>query len=118
MACIVLRRRELRFIPVDGLSERNASHMPSYDFRCPECDERFEITRPAGTAQNVCCPACGTLAKRVFTPVGVVFKGSGFHNTDYRSRPKDDTPAPKSDAPACAASADDGCAGCPAASSN
>jgi putative FmdB family regulatory protein len=97
--------------------------MPSYDFRCPECDERFEVTLPVGTANNVCCPVCEAPAKRVFTPVGVVFKGSGFHNTDYRSHPKDDAPAPKSDSsaptsdtPSCAGSDGGGCAGCPAAS--
>ena len=97
--------------------------MPSYDFRCPECDVRFEVTRPVGETDGVCCPDCGTAAKRVFTPVGVVFKGSGFHNTDYRSRPKDDSPAPKSDsksdskgdAAACS-NAGSGCSGCPAAS--
>ncbi len=97
--------------------------MPSYDFRCPECDERFEVTRPAGAAKDVCCPACDTPAKRVFTPVGVVLKGSGFHNTDYRSRaaddsasPKSEAPATKSGAPACGAAEAGGCSGCPAAS--
>lgn len=90
--------------------------MPSYDFRCPECDERFEVTRPAGTKDDVCCPDCGVPAKRVFTPVGVVFKGSGFHNTDYRSRPQADSTPPKSEPPACGNSDGGGCAGCPAAS--
>ena len=90
--------------------------MPSYDFRCPECDERFEVTRPVGTASGVCCPVCDAPAKRVFTPVGVVLKGSGFHNTDYRPRPAEDGPAPKGDAPACGAAEGGGCAGCPAAS--
>ena len=89
--------------------------MPSYDFRCPECDERFEVTRPVGAASDVCCPTCGNQAKRVFTPVGVVFKGSGFHNTDYRSRPKESAPAPKADAPACSGGDGGGCANCPAA---
>lgn len=90
--------------------------MPSYDFRCPECDERFEVTRRAGTATDVCCPVCDAPAKRIFTPVGVHFKGSGFHNTDYRSRPAEESPAPKSDAPACPAAEGGGCAGCPSAS--
>ena len=91
--------------------------MPTYDFRCPECEERFEVTRPVGPTSDVCCPQCDAPAKRVFTPVGVVFKGSGFHNTDYRSRPKEDSPSSKGDAPSCdKASEDGGCAGCPAAS--
>ena len=84
--------------------------MPTYDFRCPECEERFEVTRPVGATADVCCPQCDVPAKRVFTPVGVVFKGSGFHNTDYKTRPKEDS------APSCPAKSESGgCAGCPAA---
>ena len=90
--------------------------MPSYDFRCPECDERFEVTRPAGGAVDVCCPVCDAPAKRIFTPVGMVLKGSGFHNTDNRPRQKDDASSPKSDAPSCPAAEGGGCVGCPSAS--
>lgn len=61
--------------------------MPTYEFKCPACDERFEVDRPMGQTAGVCCPACGTPAKRVFSPSAVVFKGSGFHNTDYKKRP-------------------------------
>lgn len=83
--------------------------MPAYDFRCPECDVTFEVVRPASETAAVCCPDCGAVAKRVFTPVGVHFKGSGFHSTDYRA-------APKKDEPACpAAGSKDGCSSCPAA---
>ena len=92
--------------------------MPAYDFRCPECGDVFEVVRPSGSTGDVCCPQCGVPAKRVFTPVGVVFKGSGFHNTDYKARPKEDAaPAPaKADAPACPAAKDGGgCSSCPAA---
>lgn len=81
--------------------------MPAYDFKCTDCDTVFEIVRPVGAASAEPCPSCGGETKRVFTPVGVVFKGSGFHNTDYKSRPKDDSAAKttcekKSDSPACA----------------
>jgi len=92
--------------------------MPAYDYRCPACDDLFEVTRPASARDEVCCPSCGTVAKRVFTPVGVVFKGSGFHNTDYKPRPKEDAPAssPASEAPSCPAAKDGGgCSSCPAA---
>ena len=92
--------------------------MPTYDFRCTDCDDRFEVVRAAGSTEDVCCPDCGAPAKRVFTPVGVVFKGSGFHNTDYKKRPKEEGPsaAPKEDAPACpAAKEGGGCSSCPAA---
>jgi hypothetical protein len=65
-------------------------------------------------------------ARRVFTPVGVVFKGSGFHSTDYapgdrgsRSSEGADTPAPKPDGggDSCpAAGSSDSCGSCPAGS--
>ena len=86
--------------------------MPTYDFRCTECDNVCEVTRPAGVSDPVACPTCGGDTKRVFSPVGVVFKGSGFHNTDYRS-----TSEPKKDESGACPSADtasDACAGCPA----
>lgn len=78
--------------------------MPAYDYKCTACDEVFEVNRPMGSNEPVTCSACGAPAKRVFTPVGVAFKGSGFHNTDYRPRPKDDS------APACPAKSDGSCA--------
>lgn len=53
----------------------------------------------------VSCPECGCEAKRVFSPVGVAFKGSGFHNTDYRAKPKEESggcPAKSDTSPKCA----------------
>lgn len=77
--------------------------MPQYDYRCTACDEVFEVTRPVGKAGEECCPSCGAPAKRVFTPVGVHFKGSGFHNTDYKPKPKESSEAScPSATPACA----------------
>ena len=69
--------------------------MPAYDFKCIKCGETVEITRPSSDDSPVACPSCGGHTRRVFGPVGVHFKGSGFHNTDYR---KD---APAAEAPAC-----------------
>lgn len=88
--------------------------MPAYDYRCTQCDERFEVNRQMGSTAEECCPSCGGSAKRVFTPVGVAFKGSGFHNTDYRSKAAEKTDAP---APACPAKKEgsSACSGCPAA---
>ena len=87
--------------------------MPAYDFRCIECETVCEVTRPVGATDPVPCPECGGDTKRVFSPVGVVFKGSGFHNTDYRS-----TSEGKQDAPKTCPSSDtssDACSKCPAA---
>lgn len=85
--------------------------MPAYDYRCTQCAELFEVSRPMGSKAEEHCPKCGALAKRVFSPVGVAFKGSGFHNTDYRPRPKEESGTPSS----CAARSDSpSCASCPA----
>lgn len=75
--------------------------MPAYDYRCITCDERFEVTRSSSDKTEVRCPECGGETKRVFTPLGVHFKGSGFHNTDYRkSEPATSESAP-SETKAC-----------------
>ena len=93
--------------------------MPSYDFRCPSCSCVFEISRPVGQASEAAaCPECHSHAKRVFAPVGVLFKGSGFHNTDYRAKPSGepsgDTRAAASDSGTAACGASDACSSCPA----
>lgn len=77
--------------------------MPRYDYRCTECRELFEVTRQAGQAAEENCPACGAPAKRVFTPVGVHFKGSGFHNTDYKPQTKSEPACPSASpsSPSC-----------------
>ncbi|MDZ4168987.1 MAG: FmdB family zinc ribbon protein [Coriobacteriia bacterium] len=85
--------------------------MPSYDFRCTACELVFEVTRPMTSSKPERCPVCDATTKRVFTPVGVAFKGSGFHNTDYRPKPSEQADT------ACPAKSDSkpGCTGCPAA---
>ncbi len=94
--------------------------MPAYDYRCTSCEQVFEVNRPMSARGDEHCPACGCVGARLFSPVGVAFKGTGFHNTDYKPRPKDPSetkPAEtKSTAPAaCPASTGSGCAGCAAA---
>jgi putative FmdB family regulatory protein len=91
--------------------------MPAYDFRCTSCSHTFEITRPLGSSEAPDCPACGEPTKRVFTPVGVHFKGSGFYSTDHKAKnPAAKPPEAKpAEAPACSKSDSPGCAGCPAA---
>ncbi len=85
--------------------------MPAYDFKCEDCSTVFEITRPIGQRGDVVCPECGGSTKRVFSPVGVVFKGSGFHNTDYRPKP----PAEKEEPAPCSGTGSSACESCPAA---
>lgn len=59
--------------------------MPTYDYRCKQCGKIHEITHGFNDPRPTTCPACGGPLARVFHPVGVVFKGSGFHKTDYSS---------------------------------
>jgi putative FmdB family regulatory protein len=90
--------------------------MPAYDFRCKTCKHTFEVVRPAGETTPPECPECGGETKRVFTPVGVHFKGSGFYNTDYKGKNAAGGSEPKKETPSCpSAGNSDGCAGCPAA---
>jgi putative FmdB family regulatory protein len=93
--------------------------MPAYDFRCTACDHIFEIVRSFGSASgSECCPRCEAAAKRIFTPVGVVFKGSGFHNTDYRTKPSEsssESTAAADTSPASSCGSAEACASCPAA---
>jgi putative FmdB family regulatory protein len=60
--------------------------MPVYTYRCENCGVQFERTQKFSEQALTRCPECGkkTLHK-VYTPVGVVFKGSGFYATDHRS---------------------------------
>jgi putative FmdB family regulatory protein len=57
--------------------------MPTYDYRCKDCGTTHEIQQGFNDERPTTCPACGGHLARVFHPVGVVFKGSGFHKTDY-----------------------------------
>jgi putative FmdB family regulatory protein len=61
--------------------------MPIYEYRCSNCTHVFEVLHEVGGHPGPCpnCGATGT-AHRVFTSVGLIFKGSGFHTTDYRKR--------------------------------
>lgn len=58
--------------------------MPRYDYKCEDCDRVFETTHGVNDSLDG-CPACGGKVRRLFHPVGIIFKGSGFYKTDYRS---------------------------------
>ena len=58
--------------------------MARYDYHCPSCNATFEVEHPMSAHPKVSCPSCGHEAERVFDPSAIVFKGSGFYNTDQR----------------------------------
>jgi putative FmdB family regulatory protein len=61
--------------------------MPTYDYSCDACEHRFELFQQMTAPVKKKCPECGKLRLRrlVGTGSGVIFKGSGFYQTDYRS---------------------------------
>ena len=59
--------------------------MPIYDYKCERCDACFEVRQSYDDKPRAICHLCGGEARRVFTPVPIVFKGSGFYVTDHRA---------------------------------
>jgi putative FmdB family regulatory protein len=61
------------------------SDVPTYEYACTACEDRFEIVQSFADAALTECRACGGRLRKVFSPVGVVFTGSGFYKTDSRA---------------------------------
>ncbi|HUU57618.1 MAG TPA: FmdB family zinc ribbon protein [bacterium] len=60
--------------------------MPTYEYECPECGCRVEKFEPMSAKPKAKCPECGAKCKRLIgAGAGIIFKGSGFYTTDYRS---------------------------------
>ena len=59
--------------------------MPTYEYRCKDCDHAFEIVQSFSDDSLTQCPECGGALKKVFGNVGITFKGGGFYKTDSRS---------------------------------
>ncbi|MBN9800742.1 FmdB family zinc ribbon protein [Pseudonocardia alni] len=59
--------------------------MPTYQYACTACDHRFEAVQSFSDDALSTCPNCGGKLRKVFSSVGIVFKGSGFYRTDSRS---------------------------------
>jgi len=57
--------------------------MPVYEYECCKCAHRFEERRKVTDPPARKCPECRGSVKRVYQAVGIIFKGSGFHVTDY-----------------------------------
>lgn len=61
--------------------------MPTYDYRCNACEHQFEEFQSITAKPLRTCPECGKkqLERLIGTGAGIIFKGSGFYETDYRS---------------------------------
>jgi putative FmdB family regulatory protein len=69
-------------LPANG---NTAEAMPTYEYRCPD-GHRFELIQKMSEEPRASCPTCGKEAQRLLSAgAGLLFKGSGFYITDYRS---------------------------------
>lgn len=59
--------------------------MPTYQYACTDCAERIEVVQRFTDEPLLVCAPCGGRLRKVFSPVGIVFKGSGFYRTDSRA---------------------------------
>jgi putative FmdB family regulatory protein len=95
--------------------------MPTYEYRCSN-GHNFEVVQRMSDDPVKVCEVCGAQVERVFHPVAVHFKGSGFYSTDYgrarggggggdsasKDEPKKEATASKSDSPSSSSSGDSG----------
>ncbi len=58
--------------------------MPLYEYECRACGRRIELRQKVTDEPLSVCPTCGGACRKVFHPVGIVFKGSGWYVTDSR----------------------------------
>ncbi|MET7653300.1 FmdB family zinc ribbon protein [Streptomyces sp. NPDC005486] len=68
--------------------------MPTYQYQCTECGEGLEAVQKFTDDALTECPNCGGRLKKVFSAVGIVFKGSGFYRNDSRGSSSSSSPAP------------------------
>ena len=83
--------------------------MPTYDYLCRACGHRLEVFQSISEGAKRKCPACGKnkLERQIGAGAGILFKGSGFYQTDYRSSEyqreakadKEGPPSSKTDTP-------------------
>jgi putative FmdB family regulatory protein len=73
--------------------------LPIYTYQCDACRAELEKRQSFSDDPLTVCESCGGRLRRVLHPVGIIFKGSGFHNTDYKkpTSPTSETPSTPSD---------------------
>ena len=62
--------------------------MPTYQYRCQDCSSQLEVVQKFTDDPLTRCPTCDGALRKVYSAVGVVFKGSGFYATDSRAAKK------------------------------
>jgi len=62
--------------------------MPTYEYECTKCNHAFEASQKMSDKRLTECPKCGAAVKRLIGKgSGIIFKGSGFYETDYKRKP-------------------------------
>ncbi|HEY8114255.1 MAG TPA: FmdB family zinc ribbon protein [Actinomycetes bacterium] len=69
--------------------------MPTYQYACTSCGEQVEVVQKFTDDPLTVCPVCGGALRKVYSAVGIVFKGSGFYRTDSRAEAKSGSGAAK-----------------------
>ncbi|MFE0103266.1 FmdB family zinc ribbon protein [Streptomyces sp. NPDC059009] len=81
--------------------------MPTYQYQCTECGEGLEAVQKFTDDALTVCPNCNGRLKKVFSAVGIVFKGSGFYRNDSRGSSSSSSPASSSSATSTSSSSSD-----------
>ncbi|MFB7246063.1 FmdB family transcriptional regulator [Streptomyces populi] len=81
--------------------------MPTYQYQCTECGEGLEAVQKFTDDALTECPNCNGRLKKVFSAVGIVFKGSGFYRNDSRGSSSSSSPASKPSTSTSSASSSD-----------
>ncbi|HEX8935286.1 MAG TPA: FmdB family zinc ribbon protein [Pseudonocardiaceae bacterium] len=63
--------------------------MPTYSYACTACEHHFDTVQKFTDASLTDCPECSGRLRKLFSSVGIVFKGSGFYRTDSRTSSSD-----------------------------
>lgn len=85
--------------------------MPTYQYECSKCRHHFETLQSMNDPRLKKCPACGklTLERLIGAGSGIIFKGSGFYETDYKKKDSSKTESSNQPAKAPSPSGGHGC---------
>jgi putative FmdB family regulatory protein len=74
-------------IPIICIVQLEVVKMPNYDYKCSDCGHLFEVFQNMSDEVLKDCPECkGTVKRQIGTGAGIIFKGSGFYETDYKKK--------------------------------
>lgn len=82
--------------------------MPTYEYECDKCGNKFDVFQSMTAKPIKKCPECGGKVTRLLgTGSGIIFKGKGFYQTDYKNKGSSESARP------CEKQKQDGCKSCP-----